>query len=379
MRRCIRALLLVWLSLVAAAVLAAPTREQASAELQEVRGRIDRLKNELAQEGRKRSRAEKELAEVEQSEQKARRELAEVRRQLANTRKRQQELKQQAEQQRAEIEEQRSALSNQLRVAYINGDEEWLRVALNQQDAAGLGRRMTYYGYFSRQRSEAIELLREALAELELIQNEIAEKAEQLADLEVDAADKLEAIAETRADRAALVSKIRSNINTKDAERNKLQAQAADLKDLVASLAKVMPKMPDLNAPPFAGKTSSLAWPANGPVLKSYGQSRAGGRLKWNGVLLGAPAGSEVRAVYNGRVIFSDWLDGMGLLTIIEHGQGYLSLYGHNQDLLKQVGDIVAPGDVIAHVGDSGGQAAAGLYFEIRKNGEPVNPRNWIK
>jgi septal ring factor EnvC (AmiA/AmiB activator) len=238
---------------------------------------------------------------------------------------------------------------------------------------------MTYYGYFSRQRSAAIELLREALAELEATQVEIEKKAEQLADLEVEAADTLEAIAETRADRAALLRKISSNIDSKDAERNKLQAQAADLTELVASLAKVLPKMPDLNAPPFAGKTSSLAWPADGPVLKNFGQSRAGGRLKWNGVLLGAPAGSEVRAVYNGRVIFADWLDGMGLLTIIEHGQGYLSLYGHNQDLLTQVGDLVGPGEVIGHVGDSGGQAAAGLYFEIRKNGEPVNPRNWIK
>jgi septal ring factor EnvC (AmiA/AmiB activator) len=362
-----------------AGVADAQTREQASAELEAVRDRIERLKGEIQQEGRKRSRAERELAEVEQSEQKARRELAELRRQLANTRQRQQELKQQAEQQRAEIDSQRRVLSNQLRVAYINGNEEWLRVALNQQDAAGLGRRMTYYGYFSRQRSAAIEILRETLAELELTKIEIDQKAEQLADLEVEAADTLEAIAETRAERSALLSKIRSNINSKDAERNKLTAQAAELKKLVASLAKVLPKMPDLNAPPFAGKTASLAWPADGPVLKSYGQSRAGGRLKWNGILLGAPAGAEVRAVYNGRVIFADWLDGMGLLTIIEHGQGYISLYGHNQDLLKQVGDIVGPGEVIGHVGDSGGQAAAGLYFEIRKNGDPVNPRNWIK
>ena len=176
-----------------------------------------------------------------------------------------------------------------------------------------------------------------------------------------------------------MLSKISDSIDSKDDQIGKLQAQAKDLTELVERLARVLPQMPDVDAEPFAGKTASLSWPAQGPVLKSYGQSRAGGELKWNGVLLGAPAGSEVRAVYHGRIIFSDWLDGMGLLTIIEHGDGYMSLYGHNQDLLKDVGEWVSPGEPIAHVGDSGGQAQAGLYFEIRKDGEPVNPRNWIK
>ncbi len=378
MGRCIYALLLLGLVAVSG-TLAAPTREQASAELDAVRDRIEALRDELKREGRSLSRAEKALARVEQSEQQARRELIGVRQQLTKTRTRQRELQRVAERQRAELEEQRRFLSKQLRVAYINGDEEWLRVALNQQDAAGLGRRMTYYGYLSRQRSGAIDTLRTTLAELEQTRIEIERQARQLADLEVEVADKLEDIAETRAERAQLLSKISSSIDSKDAEIDKLQAQAAELTKLVASLARILPAMPDVDAQPFAGKTASLSWPADGPVLKNYGQSRAGGQLKWNGVLLGAPAGSEVRAVYHGRVIFSDWLDGMGLLTIIEHGDGYMSLYGHNQDLLKAVGAWVSPGEPIAHVGDSGGQAAAGLYFEIRKDGEPVNPRSWIK
>jgi septal ring factor EnvC (AmiA/AmiB activator) len=124
---------------------------------------------------------------------------------------------------------------------------------------------------------------------------------------------------------------------------------------------------------------ASLSWPTDGQVVKRFGDPRADGRLKWQGIILSAPAGSDVRAVYNGRVIFSDWLDGMGLLLIIEHGDGYMSLYAHNQDLLKEVGEWVEPGEMIAHVGDSGGRAAAGLYFEIRKNGEPVNPGQWFR
>lgn len=358
---------------------AAQTREEANAELEAVRDRIEALKDEVAQEGRRRTRAEKALAKVEQEEQQARKELAQLRRELADVRGQQRELEAQAASQRAEIETQRALLGKQIHVAYMNGDEEWLRVALNQQNAADLGRRMTYYSYLSKQRNSLIQELNTVLRALEETQVAIQRKARELAALEVDAAQKLEDIAETRGERAELLRKIRANLDSKDAELAKLQSQAKELSELVASLARIVPAMPDVDAPAFAGRTAKLSWPADGPVLKRFGQSRADGQLQWNGVLLGAPAGSDVRAVYHGRVIFSDWLDGMGLLTIIEHGDGYLSLYGHNQDLLKAVGEWVSPGEVIGHVGDSGGQASAGLYFEIRKNGDPVNPAKWIK
>ncbi len=132
-------------------------------------------------------------------------------------------------------------------------------------------------------------------------------------------------------------------------------------------------------AEPFAGQTANLRWPAQGRILHRFGQPRADGRMKWQGVLIGAAEGSEVKAVYNGRVVFADWLDGLGLLMILEHGDGYMSLYGHNQTLLREVGQTVTKGDVIAEVGDSGGQPTPGLYFEVRKNGSAVNPSSWIK
>jgi len=238
---------------------------------------------------------------------------------------------------------------------------------------------MTYYGYLSRQRSATIANVSNALARLEEITAQIGRELEKLSSLESAAADKLEDIADMRAERADLLARIDDDIRSKDQKIERLQAQAEELTELVQALARVLPQMPVMDAEPFAGQADSLAWPASGPVLKNYGDSRAEGRLRWKGVLLGAPSGSTVRAVYTGRVVFSDWLDGMGLLTIIDHGDGYMSLYGHNQDLLKEVGEWVGSGDAIAHVGDSGGQAAAGLYFEIRKNGEPVDPRRWIR
>jgi septal ring factor EnvC (AmiA/AmiB activator) len=357
----------------------AQTREQANEELQAVQGQIQELRADLEKQGRRKSRAERELAEVEQSERRARNELTKVRKQIAGSRRRQSELEQQLADQRAELAAERAALARQLRVAYINGSEEWLRVALNQQDATGLGRRMTYYGYLSRQRSATIAAVAAVLNSLETTRAEIERELARLADYEAEAADTLENIADMRGERAGLLARINDDIRSKDAEIERLQAQAAELTELVEALARVLPQMPALDAAPFAGQADSLAWPAKGPVLKNFGQSRADGRLRWKGVLLGAEAGSTVRAIYHGRVVFSDWLDGMGLLAIIDHGDGYMSLYGHNQDLLKEVGEWVGPGDSIAHVGDSGGQAAAGLYFEIRKDGQPVDPGRWIR
>ena len=122
-----------------------------------------------------------------------------------------------------------------------------------------------------------------------------------------------------------------------------------------------------------------LEWPTNGVLLNDFGQPRAGGSIKWNGVVIGTDQGRDVRAVYHGRVAYADWLPGMGLLLIIEHGDGYMSLYGHNETLYKSVGDWVAPGDVVASAGDTGGRSRAALYFEIRRNGRPENPHGWFR
>ena len=357
----------------------AQNRAQAEAELEAVRERIQILQSELQRENKRKSRAEQALREFEQAEQRARRQLQVIRKDSQQARQREAELRRQASQQQRALEAQKMMLSQQLRVVYTNGEEEWLRVLLSQEDAAAMGRRMTYYGYLNKQRADAIRLLRVALDEIAQTRQQIGQELRRLQRLEAESADKLEEIANTRADRAAVVARIRKKAASQDAEIKALLAQAEELSDLVARLANVLPDMPNFDASPFAGQAAQLEWPTTGAVLKRFGQARADGSLKWNGVLLGAKAGSEVRAVYHGRVVFADWLSGMGLLTIIEHDEGYMSLYGHNQDLLKEVGEWVSPGEAIAHAGDSGGQAAAGLYFEIRKDGEPVDPRRWIK
>ena len=131
---------------------------------------------------------------------------------------------------------------------------------------------------------------------------------------------------------------------------------------------------------PFASARGKLPWPGDGRLVARYGTPRGGdARTKWDGVLIGAAAGSQVRAVHGGRVVFADWLRGAGLLVILDHGNGYLSLYGHNQSLLKNAGDVVKAGDPIATVGSSGGQDASALYFAIRQNGRPSDPAQWCR
>jgi septal ring factor EnvC (AmiA/AmiB activator) len=137
-------------------------------------------------------------------------------------------------------------------------------------------------------------------------------------------------------------------------------------------------KFPTDSKDAFARLRGKLAWPVAGRLVASFGQTRAGG-VKWDGVLLAGTQGTPVRAVYHGRVVYADWLSGLGLLTIIDHGDGYLSLYGHNERLYKEVGERVTAGDTIATLGDSGGRPRPELYFEIRKAGKPVDPRPWFK
>jgi murein hydrolase activator len=150
------------------------------------------------------------------------------------------------------------------------------------------------------------------------------------------------------------------------------------LEKLLRELRAAMERYPVEGNDAFAHLRGKLAWPVSGRVVARFGETRAGG-VKWDGVLVATERGAPVRAIYQGRVIYADWLPGLGLLTIVDHGDGYMSLYGHNERLYKAVGDRVAAGDPIASAGDSGGSAKPELYFEIRKGGKPVDPRPWFK
>ena len=375
---------LLFSTLIAAAILsgsalAEPTEAEARAELEAVRQQIQQLQKQRKRDGEKLSRVERDLKDSEIAEQKARNALSTVRADLENAQKANAKLLVEQRKQQSVLTNMQADLALQMRLAYIQGQEQWLKLVLSQQDPGALGRRLTWYEYLTRQRTELIGQVQKQLVDLQRIADQLEAEAKRLKALELSRTAALNEVEAARAEREKAVAKLKKDASTSEAQLASLNKQAKELDKLVIELASVLPEMPRLPAGPFANQKGKLSWPVKGRVLKSYGELRSSGQLRWNGVLIAAPSGNNVRAFFHGRVIYADWLQGMGLLMIVEHGDGYLSLYGHNQELLHGVGSWVQPNEVIARVGDSGGQTESAAYFELRKAGQPISPTPWIK
>jgi len=350
----------------------------AEQNLAEVRSRIDALEKDFQKQSERRGATERELQKAERSESGQRRKLGDTNSQLAASRKRLRSLQNEAAELRAEVQVYRVELEQQLRMAYVVGQDGWFQMVLSQRDPIQIGRELVYFGYIARQRSELMDAVRGKLAQLDEMKREVEHEEVRLQEIQRDQRERLTEISQAREERHLALADINKGIATQSDQIARLKGEAENLEALVAELTRVLADLPIGDSSRFVDRKGQMSWPTEGRLTRRFGQPKADGHLRWDGVLLAAGAGTEVRAVHHGRVVFSDWLSGMGLLVVLEHGDGYLSLYGHNQDVITEVGEWVTPGSVIAHVGDSGGQAAAGLYFEIRKNGRPVDPNNWI-
>ena len=347
-------------------------------ELAEVRERISELKDRLDERAAERDRVSADLQAAELKIAEKRRQLEDLERQQAYSEKRLGELAEQRRARQAELGKEIDQLSAQVRAAYTSGSQERIKLLLNQHDPASLGRLMTWYRYLSEYRGRNIEAVTTHLAELEALQQEAAREQTRLDELARAHYAELARLDAAQEERKELLGVLRTRMQEEGAEMKRLAAQEQDLTRLIAELSSILADYPITSEEPFTALRGRLTWPVAGRLVHDFGQPRAGGRLSWNGVVLAAPRGREVRAVYHGRVVFADWLDGMGLLVIVDHGEGFLTLYGYNETTLKSAGDWVAPGDAIATVGVSGGQLDSGLYFEIRQGTRPVDPRHWI-
>ena len=255
---------------------------------------------------------------------------------------------------------------------------------LNSGEPTTVGRMLVYYEYLGRARTTRLGEIREQVTRLEELDEALAAESARLADLEEERQRDAAALDAARAARALALSELKARIATHSTELKELRANAAALEDLLARLRAALEEFdsPELQGTPgkhrsFSEVRGHLPWPAHGRLLAGYGDARPGG-LKWTGVLLGTRPAGEVRAAYYGRVIYADWLPGLGLLAILDHGGGYLSLYAHNDRIFKAAGERVRPGEVIA----ASSAAAAGrpeLYFEIRQGARPLDPRPWLK
>jgi septal ring factor EnvC (AmiA/AmiB activator) len=372
-------LLLPWLATAALAQdSGGETAKVKEQELAEVRARISALKQSMDDAASERDRVTAELQELEIAIAERRTRLREIERDHRYAADKKARLDAELAEREAHLDEESRALAAQVRMAYMSGSQEKIRILLNQRDPATLGRLMAYYRYLNDYRADNIDSVVEQIRQLDALHGQIAAEEARLASLVQERYGELGRLGASQDKRKALLDALHRRLDEEGREVERLAAQEADLSRLIAELTSILSDYPITSEQPFGDLKGKLTWPVAGRLLHDFGQPRAGGQLKWNGVVLAAPRGREVRAVYHGRVVFADWLAGMGLLVIVDHGDGYLSLYGYNETILKDTGDWVAPGDAIATVGDSGGQAESSLYFELRRGKRAENPRRWV-
>ena len=346
-------------------------------ELEAVREKISSLKTSMDERADERDRITGELQTAEVLIVEKRTHLRELQRQRDFSEKKKADLDARLVVKEGELAAESAQLESQVVAAYTSGEQERLKLLLNQHDPATLGRLMTYYRYMSEFRGNNVAAVNSHITDLSDLRGQAAKEENRLAGLARARYAELAELNAAQENRQELLVALKTRIAQEGSEIDRLAAEEQDLARLIAELTSILSDYPITSEEPFSTLRGKLTWPIAGSLLHDFGQPRAGG-LKWNGVVLAAPRGREVRAIYHGRIAFADWLAGMGLLIIVDHGDGFMTLYGYNETTLKSAGDWVAPGDVIATVGDSGGQQKTGLYFEVRQGTKPMNPRTWV-
>ncbi len=357
-----------------------PDAAEARAQIKELRERISEVQQRLAAERKRHDRAGDELAQIEQRIGRIAGELDRIDQRIAEARARLSQLEQQRATLGDELARHRDTLASQLRAAYRLGSRPGLRLLLGQDDPSAAARALGYYSYFNEARIGAMDKANALLEELASVARDTRATEQQLAaDRETMSARRAE-LEQARGERQELLAKLEQTIASDDARLERLKERRAQLEQLLQELESVVADTPEapLAEEPFSTLSGSLPWPVEGALQSQFGSARAEGRMQWQGLVIEAEAGTAVRAVHYGRVVFADWLSGFGQLIIIDHRQGHLTLYGFNQQLLRATGDWVAPGEVIARVGESGGREQPALYFEIRRQGKPVDPMPWL-
>ncbi|MBA6377953.1 MULTISPECIES: peptidoglycan DD-metalloendopeptidase family protein [unclassified Colwellia] len=273
-------------------------------------------------------------------------------------------------------QQQEKVLAQQLRAAYTSGHHDYIKLLLNQQSPASVERTVTYYKYLNDARIKEIDQFQIVLSDLLAVTTQHQEQAKKLNLIKQQQAEQKVVFQNTKQERKNTIRALNQELLGSKQLLAQLVAEEQNLVVALQRIATLAQQSAELVG--LKKLKRKLSWPVKGKISHSFG-SRKQGYLKWKGILLAAPVGKQVKAIHNGTVLFSDWLKGYGLVTVLDHGAGYMSLYGYNQALLKSVGDRVETGEPIALVGQSGGQSQSGLYFEIRSDGQAVNPKAWFK
>lgn len=354
---------------------------KAKAKLAEVRGQIAALTKRLGSELKDRDSLAARLREADLGITARRRRLETLHAEQVAAERRREELLAEEARHRHGLDAHQAALAAEVRAAFLIGQQEQLKLLLNQNDPASTGRMFTYYGYFARERASRITEIRERVAQLQALASELEQTTATLQGLQLDVAREVSELQRARDEHTAALAAVMKQVSSGNEQLDILKRQEQAEESLVADLARMLQDFPVDTQQSFESLRGKLSWPVQGRITTRYQESKSNSAqagVRWNGVLIETSRGAKVRAPYAGRVVYADWLQGLGLLLIIGHSGNYMTLYGHAEVLYKSVGDSVAPGDVIAALSESGA-AAPQLYFEIRNGRKTVDPKAWLK
>ncbi|HEX5344477.1 MAG TPA: peptidoglycan DD-metalloendopeptidase family protein [Duganella sp.] len=368
--------------------------------LQELQQRIEALKQEIDRTEGAHAEASDALKASEQAISEANRKLYDLTQQQKNNASALDSIRKNRSGLESTIVAQQKLLASQLYQQYLNGEQSYLRALLQQRDPNTIARDLQYFSYVAKARAKLITDLRKNLGQVSALDAKTESTLKEVAHLKEAQVQEKQELQKQQAERRAMLKKLTAQLQAQRGEISRLQRDEKRLSQLVERLAKIVPKAPprkaeakksapaktqrnealpapDTDGGAFAALKGKLRLPVRGELANRFGAAREDSGISWKGLFIRAGEGDEVRAIAGGRVVFADWLRGFGNLMIVDHGDGYMSLYGNNQALLKRVGDEVKTGDHIAAVGNSGGNPESGLYFELRRQSKPFDPLTW--
>ncbi len=355
--------------------------KQRAAELERLRNRIEQLQKGLNKTIDQRDNEREELRKLDVEIGVLVRTLRDLDRRLRGQSARLETLREQQRSARSQLQQQHDTLAQQIRTTFAMGRQEYVKLLLNQDDPTAVSRILTYYQYLGRARAQQIAGTRVVMDKLRNLKESVEQQQRELQALHTAKVQRKQALEAAHERRSKVVAMLGRRVHDQTEEIARLRADEQRLQHLLEQLQDYLAGVPrdpsfDSRFRDFRGR---LPLPTRGKFLAHFGEPKKSGNLRWKGVLLGGREGQDVISVARGRVAFADWLRGFGLLLILEHGDGYMTLYGYNQSLYTQVGDWVEAGQVIASLGNTGDVPEAGVYFEIRHQGQPRDPQQWLR
>ncbi len=358
------------------------------AEMAKLQKEIESLQKELQQVQGTRSTLQKELQKSEEEINTLQQKANEINKELKQQNNELNQLKNERSQLEQAKKAQQGQIAGQMRAAHKLGEQSEVKVLFNQESPDQLSRIMKYHSYFMEAHNSKMQGFMETIARIDALTPEIEKKTLELGAMQAQLDDQRKQLKSRQDQRQQALAKVNNQFKDKNQQLNQLNEDRRRLQVLLERVTQRVATSGAINSPAyvplpaggekFSQRKGRLPWPTQGSLIHRFGSPRIAGQINWSGAYIAAPMGNQVIAVHHGRVVFADYFGGHGLLVIVDHGEGYLSLYAHNQSLLKKAGEPVRAGEAIASVGNSGGQAGTGLYFEIRHQGRPIDPGGWL-